>query len=149
LVFETKDIGVATFGLAEKEHQLALKLSPNSGGAHASYAIFLVYVGRFDEAKSQINFTIELDPFSPDCRTQLAFAAYYAGQYDLAIEESGNTGNDHGLGTAYAMKKIVPGGHHHISKARQPLGTATGCCLKTCLGLWPRWEKAGGTEVAW
>jgi adenylate cyclase len=91
---------------AEKEHQIALKLSPNSVGPHATYANFLVYVGRFDEARAQINFTIELDPSCPDCRIQLAFAAYFARQYDLSIQEFGNTGNDHGLGTAYAMKKM-------------------------------------------
>jgi tetratricopeptide (TPR) repeat protein len=92
----------------EKEHRIALKLSPNDAGAHASYANFLVYVGRFDEAREQVNFTIELDPFCRDCRIQLAFAAFFARRYDLAIQEFGNTGNDLGLGAAYAMKKMYP-----------------------------------------
>ncbi len=91
---------------AEKEHQLALKLGPNSWGAHSSYAWYLLIIGRFDEAIAQINYAGELDPLNPDNRNQLGHVALDSRQSDLAIEEFRNTGNDVGLGFAYGQKKM-------------------------------------------
>jgi len=93
---------------AEKEHQLALKLGPNSWGAHSSYGWYLMGMGRFDEARAQINYAGELDPLSSGNRDQLALLALHSVQTDLAIEEFKNTGNDGGLGFAYVQKKKYP-----------------------------------------
>jgi TolB-like protein len=57
---------------AEKEHRLALKLGPNSWGAHASYTEYLIMMGRFDEATAQINYASELEPMNPWNRGDLA-----------------------------------------------------------------------------
>jgi tetratricopeptide (TPR) repeat protein len=91
---------------AEKEHRLALKLGPNSWGAHASYTEYLVMMGRFDEATAQINYASELDPMNPWNRIDLASIALNSRQPDLAIEEFKSIGEDLGLGFAYGQKKM-------------------------------------------
>ena len=93
---------------ADKEHRLALRLGPNSWGAHSSYGWYLITMGRLDEAKAQINYAGELDPLSSDYRDQLASVALQSGQTDLAIEEFRNSGNDISLGFAYGQKKMYP-----------------------------------------
>jgi TolB-like protein/DNA-binding winged helix-turn-helix (wHTH) protein len=93
---------------SEKEHQLVLKLSPNSMEGHLHYASYLNDMGRFDEGMAQINYTIQLDPSSPGPRGALGFTAFCARQYDLALEELGNAEDDHLLGRTYAAKKMYP-----------------------------------------
>ena len=65
-------------------------------------------MGRFDEARAQINYAGELDPVSPVNRTLLGMVAFQTGQTDLAIEEFRNSGWDIGLGRAYGLKKMYP-----------------------------------------
>jgi TolB-like protein/DNA-binding winged helix-turn-helix (wHTH) protein len=92
---------------AEKEHRLALKLGPNSWGAHLSYSEYLIMMGRFDEATAQINYASELDPMNPWNRNYLASMALDSHQGpDLAIEGFKNLGDDIGLGFAYGQKKM-------------------------------------------
>ncbi len=93
---------------AEKEHRLALTLAPNSWDAHSSYAWYLLNLGRFDEAKAQINYAEELDPVSPVSRSLLAYVDLFSGQTDLAIEEFRNSSWDLGLGFAYGEKRMYP-----------------------------------------
>jgi TolB-like protein/DNA-binding winged helix-turn-helix (wHTH) protein len=91
---------------AEREHRLALTLSPNSWDAHSSYAWYLLNLGRFDEARAQIKYAEELDPVSPVSRNLLAYVDVLSGHTDRAIEEFTNTGWDTGLGLAYGQKKM-------------------------------------------
>jgi TolB-like protein/DNA-binding winged helix-turn-helix (wHTH) protein/Flp pilus assembly protein TadD len=93
---------------AEKEHRLALTLAPNSWDAHSSYAWYLLNLGRFDEAKVQINYAEELDPVSPVSRSLLAYVDLLSGQTALAIEEFRNSSWDLGLGFAYGEKRMYP-----------------------------------------
>jgi TolB-like protein/DNA-binding winged helix-turn-helix (wHTH) protein/Flp pilus assembly protein TadD len=93
---------------AEKELQIALKVGPNSSDAHRSYAWYLICMGRFDEARAQINYAGELDPVNPFNRILLGIVALQTGQTDLAIEEFRNSGWDIGLGRAYGQKKMYP-----------------------------------------
>jgi Flp pilus assembly protein TadD len=93
---------------AEKEHRLALTLAPNSWDAHSSYAWYLLNLGRFDEAKAQINYAEELDPVSPVSRSLLGYVDLLSGQTDLAIEEFRNSSWDLGLGFAYGEKRMYP-----------------------------------------
>jgi tetratricopeptide (TPR) repeat protein len=65
-------------------------------------------MGRFDEAIAQINYAGELDPLSPNNRSQLGYVALHSRQYDRAIEEFRNSGWDIGLGFAYGQKKMYP-----------------------------------------
>jgi TolB-like protein len=91
---------------AEKEHRLALKLGPNSWGAHASYTEYLAMMGRFDEATAQINYASELEPMNPWNRIDLASIALDSHKPDLAIEGFKSIGEDLGLGFAYGQKKM-------------------------------------------
>jgi tetratricopeptide (TPR) repeat protein len=91
---------------AEKEHRLALKLGPNSWGAHASYTEYLIMMGRFDEATAQINYASELEPMNPWNRGDLAIISLDSHKPDLAIEGFKSIGEDLGLGFAYGQKKM-------------------------------------------
>jgi TolB-like protein len=93
---------------AENEHHIALKVGPNSSDAQRSYAWYLITMGRFDEARAQINYAGELDPVNPVNRILLGIVACQTGQTDLAIEEFRNSGWDIGLGFAYGHKKMYP-----------------------------------------
>jgi TolB-like protein/tetratricopeptide (TPR) repeat protein len=93
---------------AENEHHIALKVGPNSSDAQRSYAWYLIGMGRFDEARAQINYAGELDPVNPVNRILLGIVACQTSQTDLAIEEFRNSGWDIGLGFAYGQKKMYP-----------------------------------------
>ena len=68
----------------------------------------LLALGRFDEARAQINYGGELDPVSPVNRGLLGIVALQTGQTDVAIEEFRNSGLDGNLGFAYGQKKMYP-----------------------------------------
>jgi TolB-like protein/DNA-binding winged helix-turn-helix (wHTH) protein len=93
---------------AEKEYRLALELNPSDADAHLEYGRFLQALGRNDEATTQMNYAIELDPFNFKTRDVVAYVTYASGQYDLAIEQFSRLGNDFGLGWAYREKKMYP-----------------------------------------
>jgi TolB-like protein/Tfp pilus assembly protein PilF len=70
---------------ADKEYMRGIELNPNSGGILSSYAMFLLHVGRFDEAITRIKRANELDPLSLHRKTQLGFTYFVAGLDDEAI----------------------------------------------------------------
>src|SRR5262249_26509878 len=73
---------------AEKAHQRALELNPNSVVAHQLYSIFLLYSsGRFDAALAENERALALDPLSVVLNRNEGMILYYAGQYDRAIEQ--------------------------------------------------------------
>src|SRR5205823_6518256 len=49
---------------AENQYRLALNLNPNCGDCRAEYSVLMAGLGRNDEAITQINRAIELDPLS-------------------------------------------------------------------------------------
>jgi serine/threonine-protein kinase len=71
---------------AEKEFKLAVEFSPNYATAHHWYALFLSGLGRHSEALPEIKRAVELDPLSLIINTNLAWAQYFARDYDRAIE---------------------------------------------------------------
>jgi len=93
---------------AEKEYRLALKLNPNYADAHLEYGRFVQALRRNDEAMTQMNYAIELDPFGIRTREFVAFVTYASGQYDLAVKQFENLGDDWGLVWAYREKKMYP-----------------------------------------
>jgi TolB-like protein/DNA-binding winged helix-turn-helix (wHTH) protein/Tfp pilus assembly protein PilF len=72
---------------AESEFQQALKLSPNDASALYRYARVLADTGRFDEARTQIARTIEIDPHAIQYRKGIPYIFYLSRQYDEAIAE--------------------------------------------------------------
>jgi Tfp pilus assembly protein PilF len=71
---------------AEKEYRRGIELNPNSWGIQSSYSMFLLHMGRFDEAITMSKRANELNPLSLSGKTQLGFAYFVAERYDKAIE---------------------------------------------------------------
>ena len=65
---------------AEREFQLALRLSPGYAPAHQWYAFLLVAEGRNEEALRHLERAGELDPLSPIVHTYLGLAYEYRAQ---------------------------------------------------------------------
>jgi tetratricopeptide (TPR) repeat protein len=72
---------------AEREHQRALELNPNSADAHLRYGMYLGVMGQYDEAITEYKVARTLDPLSIFINLQVAQMHYHARQYDKAIEE--------------------------------------------------------------
>ncbi|MBA3242691.1 MAG: tetratricopeptide repeat protein [Acidobacteria bacterium] len=76
---------------AETEYKRAIELNPNYATARHYYSIFLVYLGRFDEALDQYKRALHLDPLSLPISSSLAWALYSTRRYDEAIEQCEKT----------------------------------------------------------
>jgi DNA-binding winged helix-turn-helix (wHTH) protein/tetratricopeptide (TPR) repeat protein len=73
------------FAGAEREHQKAIELNPNSSAAHRMYALLLGFLGRFDEAIAEIKTAIDLEPASVLNHKIYGQILYYARRYDEAV----------------------------------------------------------------
>ncbi len=71
---------------AEAEYKRALELNPNSATVHHWYGLFLIYHGRWKEARSHLELARKLDPLSPMIQTSIG-ELYEHAQSDRAIEE--------------------------------------------------------------
>ena len=76
------------FSGAEAEYKQAIALSPNSANAHQSYAVYLVAMGRIDEATGQVERARDLDPFSPVVTHWLGQVLYHARRYEDALRQN-------------------------------------------------------------
>ncbi len=70
---------------AQREFARAIELNPNNVAAHRFYALMLIALGRFDEAKAEIRVTARLDPGGGH-EGVLAWAEYESGNSDLSIQ---------------------------------------------------------------
>lgn len=66
---------------AEVEHLRALELNPNYATGHHWYALFLAEVSRFEEAITEINRALELDPFSRALNAHKGWILYFARRF--------------------------------------------------------------------
>jgi TolB-like protein/Tfp pilus assembly protein PilF len=69
---------------AEAEFLRGLELAPNYAPAHHWYALMLAKLGRFDEARAQIQVAAELDPLAPIISTNVGWVSFLARDYDAA-----------------------------------------------------------------
>ncbi len=76
---------------AEQRFKRAIALNPNYANAHHWYALSLVWMGRYDEALSEIRQARAIDPLSLVINSNLGFILAVAGQYDGAIEQCRKT----------------------------------------------------------
>jgi adenylate cyclase len=74
------------WGEAEKNFRKGLDLNPNFILGMIEYANFLTSMRRFDESIRISRRTIELDPLNPVAYNELAFALWYAGEREQALE---------------------------------------------------------------
>ena len=72
---------------AEREFKRAIELNPNYATAHHWYALYLVCLGRIEEAKVEIQRALQLDPLSLVINSAAGRVLYLARQYDQAIEQ--------------------------------------------------------------
>lgn len=71
---------------AEVSYKRAIELNPNDATTRHWYAEMLSMQGRFEESYIQYDLALALDPLSLPIRTDMAFARYYAKDFDAAIE---------------------------------------------------------------
>jgi TolB-like protein/Flp pilus assembly protein TadD len=69
---------------AEAEFLRGLALAPSYAPAHHWYALMLAKLGRFDEARAQIQVAAELDPLAPIISTNVGWVSFLARDYDAA-----------------------------------------------------------------
>jgi adenylate cyclase len=71
---------------AEEELQLAVSEHPNVSGAHGIYGLLLMCLARPEEALTETERAIELDPVAPVLHRQLGLVFYSARRYEEAID---------------------------------------------------------------
>jgi TolB-like protein/DNA-binding winged helix-turn-helix (wHTH) protein/Tfp pilus assembly protein PilF len=88
---------------AEREYKRAIALNPNSAIAHKSYAWYLLFVNRQDQAIQEGKFALELDPLQVNLNVGLGDMYSYArlyeesiAQYKKTLELAPNSAEAHG-----------------------------------------------------
>ena len=76
---------------AEKSYKRAFEFSPGHSDTLHGYSTYLMAVGRQDEAITEMERTIELDPLSSWHRACLCWWLVEIGQFDQAIEKAQET----------------------------------------------------------
>jgi len=115
---------------AEKEARLVVAQNPNYARGREMYSMYLSAVGRHEEAISQMNYAIELDPLNPRYKDGLGWTACRAHQYDLAIQQFESSGDNLGLAFVYIAKKMyreaVDAGEKDVKQfGRDPIHIST------------------------
>jgi eukaryotic-like serine/threonine-protein kinase len=75
------------FATAEHEYQRAVQLNPNYSTAPQWYSVFLMSVGRFDEAVAQARRAQELDPLSLPINMTYGWVLLTARRNDESVEQ--------------------------------------------------------------
>ena len=109
---------------AEGDFRRGLELSPNFAEMHAHYAFCLVLFDRNDEAFSEMQRALALDPLSPRFRFASGRLRFFTRQYDTAIEQYRKTLEldpnfprlHEYLGYAYEKKGMAEGGYRGMGK---------------------------------
>lgn len=114
------------FATAEREFAEALRIEPNNPTVHQWLGQYLIVRSRMEEAKSETNKALELDPVSPIFTTALAETYYYARDYDATISDANLTLEQNPnfvlaefwLGSAYREKSMYAESLTHFKRAR-------------------------------
>ena len=72
---------------AEAEIQRGLTLAPNDARSRFAYGVWLIVMGRLEEAIAELERALDLDPLSSPISSQLATGYYYSGRNDRALEQ--------------------------------------------------------------
>jgi serine/threonine protein kinase/Tfp pilus assembly protein PilF len=70
---------------AEAGYRRSIALNPGYASARQWYALNLAFAGRHEEARSQIDLALDLDPLSLPIGSAAAWIAYFAGDDDRAL----------------------------------------------------------------
>jgi len=112
---------------AEREFKRAIELNPGYSIAHAEYALFLMYMGRSEEAIREEKRALELDPLSLIVNTNAIWIYFHAGRYDDAMEAARKTfemdptyvSAHHALGSVYMNKGMIEEAFAEFQKERE------------------------------
>jgi eukaryotic-like serine/threonine-protein kinase len=110
---------------AEREYRRAIELNPNYDEVHHGYALYLVAMGKTQEAIAEIDRAQELDPLTLPLKENAGWIYLSAHEYDRAvpkfqslIELAPDEPDFHvDLGAAYIQKKMYREGLAEIQKA--------------------------------
>jgi tetratricopeptide (TPR) repeat protein len=72
---------------AQQQFTRTLQLNPSYADAHRRYSMYLSALGRKEEAWAEIQTARELDPFSVSILGSMGWVAYFARDYDQAIQQ--------------------------------------------------------------
>src|SRR6185369_9148519 len=72
---------------AEKEFIKAIESNHNNAIAHQRFGLYFNLLGRFDEARRELELAMLIDPLSPHSYWSLTLTYFLTFQYDKAIEE--------------------------------------------------------------
>jgi tetratricopeptide (TPR) repeat protein len=125
------------FATAEHEYKQAIELNPNYPTAPHWYAVYLMSLGRFDEALTQVKRAQELDPLSLPINMTVGWVLLTARQNDQSVEQLHKTLEmdpnfilaHHRLGLAYEQQgkfnEAIAEYHQVLNlTGRKPLGLA-------------------------
>ncbi|MBU8933956.1 MAG: protein kinase [candidate division Zixibacteria bacterium] len=76
---------------AESEFKRAIELNPNYATAHEWYGVYLIAMGRFDEAIAETERARVLDPLSLIINAVVGVAYYFARRYEESIKNQQKT----------------------------------------------------------
>lgn len=109
---------------SEREFRRAIELNPGYSDAHHWHAINLMFVGKWEEAKAEIELARQLDPLSIIINANIGFLYYHWRRYDdaigaerrvLELDPTSAVGHEY-LGLAYLGKQNY---QQAISELRQ------------------------------
>jgi eukaryotic-like serine/threonine-protein kinase len=108
---------------AEREYKRAIELNPSYSEAHHGYALYLILVGRLDEAIREIEQAETLDPLVKQLKVNKAWIYTRARQYGRAIEQLQSLGSSQDpwphqlLGSDYIYRREYERGLAEMQKA--------------------------------
>src|SRR5437016_4311653 len=110
---------------ADEDFRHSIEMNGNYSNAHRFYAIYLVCMGRSEEAVREARRAEELEPLSVSVKAHLVFIFYFARRYDEAIEAGKKTIEldatspvaHQRLGSAYEQKGMFPEAIAEFQKA--------------------------------
>ncbi len=98
---------------AEREYQTAIRFNPNWATTHDWYSLFLLAMGRFDEAEVEGRRAMQLDPLSAPIASEYGWIAHYSNRQDSAVVR---------VRRALTMDSINPVAHLYLGRALQAQG---------------------------
>ncbi len=144
---------------ADREYSQAIQLNPNYAPAHILYAVFLVSMAREEQGLAEMRKALRLDPTAEFTNMISVHILYLARQYDLAIEQAGNSlllypdswGTYFWLGVAYERKGMYERALDAYLRSKSLQGAKSGelAALRNAYresGIRGYWQQLGDIE---